>query len=204
MKKLGIGLLSVIIILILFVAGKMGYQIYQSKHPIDVYQHRSDIKHDKSKHYITIFYDLKCPDCKELHDDMLQSPEFNHLLKDKNTSVKYIPHPILSNNGLSNRFANMADSVNTEGGNGAYLSFIDTSYKNFNEKDPKKIVHKLDLGNDVEKAINDNYDAKDVDHYKNAQKQTSKFNITETPTVYVDDEKVNFNHVTDAVKKLKK
>ena len=204
MKKLGIGLLSVVIILILVVVGKMGYQIYQSKHPIDVYLHRSDIKHDKSEHYITIFYDLKCPDCKELHKDVLQSPEFNYLLKDKKASVKYIPHPILSNNGLSNRFVNMADSVNAEGGNGAYLSFIDASYNHFNEKDPKKIVHKLNLGNDVEKAINDNYDAKDVDHYKAAQKQTSKFNITETPTVYVDDEKVNFNHVTDAVKKLKK
>lgn len=204
MKKLGIGLLSVVIILILVVVGKMGYQIYQSKHPIDVYHHRSDIKHDKSEHYITIFYDLKCPDCKELHEDVLQSPEFNYLLKDKKASVKYIPHPILSNNGLSNRFANMADSVNAEGGNGAYLSFIDASYNHFNEKDPKKIVHKLNLGNDVEKAINDNYDAKDVDHYKAAQKQRSKFNITETPTVYVDDEKVNFNHVTGAVKKLKK
>lgn len=204
MKKLFIGLSVIGCIIGCVLLGKVGYDYYQSKHPVDVYQYRSDIKVNKSQHYITVFYDLKCPDCKNLHDETINSPEMHHLLKEKNATIKYVPHPILSNNGLSNQFANMADSVNTVAGRDAYVSFINTSYQNMDEKDPVKMMKKLSIGNDDKQAIEKDFKAKNINEYKNKAKQTKQFNITETPTVYVDDQKVNFNDTLSEIEKLKK
>ena len=86
---------------------------------------------------------------------------------------------------------------------GSYDKFIDLSYNNMNETDPMKIVKKLKLGHDVEKQIKDDYENKSINKYKNKEKQSSEFNITETPTVYINDNKINFNHLRDEVMNLK-
>lgn len=183
MKKTILIIFTILVVIFLFIIAKIGYAKYIDHHPVNVNQYRSDIHSKKAKNHITIFYDLKCSDCKKLHQDVLNSPEFNQLLKEKDASVKLVPHPILSNNGLSNRFANMADSVNSVVGMGSYDKFIDLSYNNMNETDPMKIVKKLKLGHDVEKQIKDDYENKSINKYKNKEKQSSEFNITETPTV---------------------
>lgn len=203
MKKTILIIFTILVVIFLFIIAKIGYAKYIDHHPVNVNQYRSDIHSKKAKNHITIFYDLKCPDCKNLHQDVLNSPEFNQLLKEKDASVKLVPHPILSNNGLSNRFANMADSVNSIVGMGSYDKFIDLSYNNMNETDPMKIVKKLKLGHDVEKQIKDDYENKSINKYKNKEKQSSEFNITETPTVYINDNKINFNHLRDEVMNLK-
>lgn len=203
MKKTILIIFTILVVIFLFIIAKIGYAKYIDHHPVNVNQYRSDIHSKKAKNHITIFYDLKCPDCKKLHQDVLNSPEFNQLLKEKDASVKLVPHPILSNNGLSNRFANMADSVNSVVGIGSYDKFIDLSYNNMNETDPMKIVKKLKLGHDVEKQIKDDYENKSINKYKNKEKQSSEFNITETPTVYINDNKINFNHLRDEVMNLK-
>lgn len=203
MKKTILIIFTILVVIFLFIIAKIGYAKYIDHHPVNVNQYRSDIHSKKAKNHITIFYDLKCSDCKKLHQDVLNSPEFNQLLKEKDASVKLVPHPILSNNGLSNRFANMADSVNSIVGMGLYDKFIDLSYNNMNETDPMKIVKKLKLGHDVEKQIKDDYENKSINKYKNKEKQSSEFNITETPTVYINDNKINFNHLRDEVMNLK-
>lgn len=203
MKKTILIIFTILVVIFLFIIAKIGYAKYIDHHPVNVNQYRSDIHSKKAKNHITIFYDLKCSDCKKLHQDVLNSPEFNQLLKEKDASVKLVPHPILSNNGLSNRFANMADSVNSIVGMGSYDKFIDLSYNNMNETDPMKIVKKLKLGHDVEKQIKDDYENKSINKYKNKEKQSSEFNITETPTVYINDNKINFNHLRDEVMNLK-
>lgn len=203
MKKTILIIFTILVVIFLFIIAKIGYAKYIDHHPVNVNQYRSDIHSKKAKNHITIFYDLKCSDCKKLHQDVLNSPEFNQLLKEKDASVKLVPHPILSNNGLSNRFANMADSVNSVVGMGSYDKFIDLSYNNMNETDPMKIVKKLKLGHDVEKQIKDDYENKSINKYKNKEKQSSEFNITETPTVYINDNKINFNYLRDEVMNLK-
>lgn len=203
MKRILFVICTIGVIIGLFFIAKLGYNEYRESHPINIYKYRSDINHKQNNNYIVEFYDLKCPTCKKAHKEVFENKEFNNLLDDKKVTVKYIPHPVLNNNGVSNKFANMADSVNDVMGIGAYHSFINESYNNMDEKDPIKVMKKLDYGNDLNKKIIKNYKAKDINQYPNTKKQEDQFNIEKTPTIFLNDEKVSYKDLQSRVENLK-
>lgn len=200
-----------LIVLCLVVAGLVGIAVvvtlgvrtYRDAHPTDIHRYRSDIKtNDRAKHHLVVFYDLKCPDCKQLHEDVLTSPKMQRQFKSKDVDVKLIPHPILSNNGMSNAFANVADSVNRHSGDKAYQQFIDIAYGHMEMNNPLDVMRKMKLPKDEQKQIEKDAERGGLTSYARTNKQRDRFNVKSTPKVYLDDKAIDFDHVEAKINDL--